>query len=171
MWITWCVWIGWQELLDMGAKHLVVEGLPTTGCLPLSMTLAPSEDRDELGCVGSANKRSYSHNTQLQANLQYLKKQYPRSVISYADFWNAYRTVMMNPNKYRFKEPFKSCCGTGGGPYNFELFVTCGSLSVSKACNNPSEYINWDGVHLTEAMYKVVADMFINGGYCHPSFF
>ncbi|OVA20512.1 Lipase [Macleaya cordata] len=154
----------------MGAKYVVVEGLPTTGCLPLAMTLAPTDDRDDIGCVGSSNKQSYTHNAQLQAHLQDLRKQYPQALISYADYWNAYRTVMKNSNKYKFKEPFKACCGSGGGPYNFDLFVPCGSPAVSRACKNPAQYINWDGVHLTEAMYKVVADLFIHGGYCHPSF-
>ncbi|MCL7028970.1 hypothetical protein MKW94_005563 [Papaver nudicaule] len=159
------------ELLEMGAKHVVVEGLPPTGCLPLALTLAPTDDRDDMACVASANKQSYIHNTQLQANLQYLKKQYPQSMISYADYFAAYRTVVMNTNKYGFKEPFKCCCGPSGEPYNFEFFVPCGSPSASKACKHPSQHINWDGVHLTEGMYKVVSEMFIHGGYMHPPFF
>ncbi|KAI3984978.1 hypothetical protein MKX01_004746 [Papaver californicum] len=125
-----------SELLEMGAKNVVMEGLSPTGCLPLALTLAPTDDRDDIGCVRSANKQSYNHNTQLQANLQYLKKQYPQSIISYADYFAAYRTVMKNTNKYGFKEPFKCCCGSGD------------------IC-----------------MYKVVAEMFIHGGYMHPSFF
>ncbi|KAI3913588.1 hypothetical protein MKW92_043244 [Papaver armeniacum] len=160
-----------KELLEMGAKNLVVEGLPPTGCLPLALTLAPTDDRDDIGCVGSANKQSYNHNTQLQANLQSLKKQYPQSMISYADYFAAHRTVMKNTNKYGFKEAFKCCCGSGAEPYNFDLFVPCGSPSASKACKHPYQRINWDGVHLTEGMYKVVADMFIHGGYMRPSVF
>ncbi|KAI3939728.1 hypothetical protein MKW92_034256 [Papaver armeniacum] len=160
-----------KELLEMGAKNLVVEGLPPTGCLPLALTLAPTDDRDDIGCVGSANKQSYNHNTQLQANLQSLKKQYPHSMISYADYFAAHRTVMKNTNKYGFKEAFKCCCGSGAEPYNFDLFVPCGSPSASKACKHPYQRINWDGVHLTEGMYKVVADMFIHGGYMRPSIF
>ncbi|KAI3857786.1 hypothetical protein MKX03_033914 [Papaver bracteatum] len=148
------------RFFEMGAKNLVVEGLPPTGCLP-----------DDIGCVGSANKKSFNHNTQLQENLGYLQKQYPQSMISYADYFAAYRTVMKNSKKYGFKEPFKSCCGSGAEPYNFDLFATCGSPSASKACKHPSQYINWDGVHLTEGMYKVEAEMFIHGGYMRPSIF
>ncbi|PQQ02389.1 GDSL esterase/lipase [Prunus yedoensis var. nudiflora] len=68
--------------------------------------------------------------------------------------------VMKNPNQYGFKESFKACCGTGD-PYNFEVFPVCGTPSAS-AYPSPSQYINWDGVHLTEAMYKVHIDMFLN---------
>ncbi|KDP30982.1 hypothetical protein JCGZ_11358 [Jatropha curcas] len=42
-----------QELLSKGVKYVVVQGLPPSGCLPLSMTLAPQDDRDEIGCVKS----------------------------------------------------------------------------------------------------------------------
>ncbi|CAL2259704.1 unnamed protein product [Prunus armeniaca] len=47
--------------------------------------------------------------------------------------------------------------------------LPCGTLSAS-ACPSPSQYINWDGVHLTEAMYKVLTDMFLNGKATHPPF-
>ncbi|KAJ9678007.1 hypothetical protein PVL29_022786 [Vitis rotundifolia] len=158
-----------QALLKKGVKYLVVQGLPPTGCLTLALTLAPDDDRDATGCVGSVNKQSYSHNTILQAKLHDLRVQFPHAVIVYADYWNAYHTIMKNGDRYGFKEPFKTCCGSGGDPYNFDVFATCGSSSAS-ACPNPSQYINWDGVHLTEAMYKVVANSFLHGGFCHPSF-
>ncbi|KAJ6760844.1 LIPASE/HYDROLASE FAMILY PROTEIN putative EXPRESSED-RELATED [Salix purpurea] len=38
-----------QTLLKKGVKNVVVQGLPPTGCLPLAMSLAPEDDRDELG--------------------------------------------------------------------------------------------------------------------------
>uniref|UniRef100_A0A5B7ASS4 GDSL esterase/lipase n=2 Tax=Davidia involucrata TaxID=16924 RepID=A0A5B7ASS4_DAVIN len=158
-----------QALLTKGAKYAVVQGLPTTGCLPLAMVLAPEDDRDDMGCVGSANKQSNTHNTILQSKLQDLRRQFPHAVIIYADYWNAYHTIMKSPRKYGFQELFKACCGSGGGPYNFDFFAACGSPS-SSSCPHPSQYINWDGVHLTEAMYKAVSDSFLNGTFCHPPF-
>ncbi|KAK4486129.1 hypothetical protein RD792_008797 [Penstemon davidsonii] len=158
-----------QTLLKKGAKHIVVQGLPPTGCLTLSMYLAPKDDRDDTGCVGSANKQAYSHNTALQAKLNIFRQKYPQSVIVYADYYNAYLSVTKNANKYGFQELYKVCCGYGGGEYNFNLFDACGSPS-SSSCADPSQYVNWDGVHLTEAMYQVMADAFVNGTYCHPRF-
>ncbi|CAK9327191.1 unnamed protein product [Citrullus colocynthis] len=157
-----------QSLLKKGAKYVVVQGLPPSGCLALSMSLAPVDDRDEIGCVRSLNNQTYIHNIALQASLQSLRGQFPQAVIIYADYWNAYRTVMKNLSKYGFRERFKACCGVGE-PYNFDIFTVCGMPSVT-SCKNPSEYINWDGVHLTEAMYKVVHDMLIEGGFTHPPF-
>ncbi|XP_018814759.1 GDSL esterase/lipase At3g48460 [Juglans regia] len=158
-----------QSLLKMGAKYVVVQGLPLTGCLPLAMSLAPEDDRDDIGCVKSVNNQSNTHNAVLQAKLQGLRTQFPQAVIAFTDYWNAYRTVMKNPTKFGFTEKFKACCGTGTGPYNFDVFRTCGTPSAT-VCKSPSQYINWDGVHLTEAMYKVVSNMFLNGTLTHPPF-
>lgn len=158
-----------QSILKKGAKYVVVQGLPLTGCLPLTMSLSPEDDRDEMGCVKSVNDLSNNHNVILQENLQDLRSQFPNAIITYVDYLNAYRTVMKNPSQYGMKERFKACCGSGDEPYNFNAFATCGTPSAS-ACSNPSQYINWDGVHLTEAMYKVVSNMFLNGGYSHPPF-
>ncbi|XP_014509663.1 GDSL esterase/lipase At3g48460 [Vigna radiata var. radiata] len=158
-----------QALLEKGAKYLVVQGLPLTGCLTLSMYLAPPDDRDELGCVKSVNNQSNYHNLVLQNKLEEFRKQYPQAVILYADYFNAYRTVMKNPTKYGFKEVFNVCCGSGEPPYNFSVFGTCGTPNAT-ACTNPSQYINWDGVHLTEAMYKVISSMFLQGNFTQPPF-
>ncbi|KAM7273900.1 hypothetical protein ACFE04_028564 [Oxalis oulophora] len=158
-----------QVLLKKGAKHIAVQGLPASGCLTLFMTLAGTEDRDEIGCVKSVDNQSYQHNAVLQAKIEDLRKQNPQAVITYLDYWNAYKTVIKNPKGYGFKEPFTVCCGNGDAPYNFSVFEVCGTPNA-KACANPSQYINWDGVHLTEAMYKVMAKMFLNGPYSHPPF-
>ncbi|KAF5205417.1 GDSL esterase/lipase [Thalictrum thalictroides] len=158
-----------QGLLKKGAKYIVVQGLPMIGCLSMAMTIAPTNDRDDLGCVASANKQSYTHNLLLQSKIQDLRKQYPGTVISYADHWNAYRTIMKNQAGYGFKEPFKACCGSSTAPYNFEPFAFCGSQMSSQPCANPTQFMNWDGVHLTESMYKVVADLLLHQGYCDPS--
>ncbi|XP_050377858.1 GDSL esterase/lipase At3g48460 [Argentina anserina] len=157
-----------QALLKKGAKYVVVQGLPISGCLPLAMTLAAEDDRDNIGCVKSVNNQTHAHNLVLQAKLQDLRKQFPHAVITYADYWSAYYTVMKNPRQYGFKESFKACCGSGD-PYNFNVFTVCGTPSAS-ACSNPSQYINWDGVHLTEAMYKVMTDMFVSGKATRPPF-
>ncbi|KAJ9568239.1 hypothetical protein OSB04_004205 [Centaurea solstitialis] len=161
--------VGSSALLNKGAKYVVVEGLPTTGCLTLSMALASESDRDDMGCVGSLNKQSYDHNTVLLTKIQELRRKYPQTVIVYADYWNAYRSVIKNAPRLGFKEPYKVCCGSAGSPYNFDVLATCGSQS-STSCQDPGQYINWDGVHLTEAMNKVVYESFIKGGFTHPPF-
>ncbi|XP_072971341.1 GDSL esterase/lipase At3g48460 [Typha angustifolia] len=159
-----------EALLNKGAKYIVVEGLPPTGCLPLALILSSQDERDDIGCAASVNNQVYSHNMILQNRLQELRRRHPDAIISYADYYSAYYTVLKNPSMFGFKETFKTCCGSGGGALNFDLFATCGSPNVPKACSDPAKFVNWDGVHLTEAMYKVVADKFFNRGYCKPAF-
>ncbi|XP_048548489.1 GDSL esterase/lipase At3g48460-like [Triticum urartu] len=162
-----------EGLLKRGARYVVVQGLPLTGCLPLAMTLARPEDRDNLSCVASVNKQSMDHNHHLQAGIHRLRQAHPGAVLAYADYYAAHLAVMRSPARYGFAEPFKTCCGSGGGAYNFEIFSTCGSPEVPAACAHPARYVNWDGVHMTEAMYKVVAGMFFRdaaGTFIRPSF-
>ncbi|EEE60284.1 hypothetical protein OsJ_13340 [Oryza sativa Japonica Group] len=160
-----------EALLKKGAKYIIVQGLPLTGCLPLTMTLARPEDRDNISCAATVNQQSHAHNRRLQASLRRLRRQHPAAVIAYADYYAAHLAVMAAPARYGFTEPFKTCCGAGGGAYNFEIFSTCGSPEVTTACAQPAKYVNWDGVHMTEAMYRVVAGMFFQDGrYCHPPF-
>ncbi|CAN6280600.1 unnamed protein product [Urochloa humidicola] len=161
-----------QGLLERGAKYVVVQGLPLTGCLPLAMTLARADDRDNVSCVASVNRQSYAHNRRLLAGLRELRRRHPDAVVAYADYYAAHLAVMRSPAAHGFTEPFRTCCGSGGGAYNFDLFATCGSPEVNTSCSQPARYVNWDGVHMTEAMYKVVAGMFFQGGdaYCRPAF-
>jgi hypothetical protein len=68
------------------------------------------------------------------------------------------------------------CCGFGGA-YNYNLNVTCGdsgnvSLSTGgtqfvniNTAPNPKEHIQWDGVHFTQAAYKVIASFFLSGQF------
>ncbi|KAK6127725.1 hypothetical protein DH2020_038531 [Rehmannia glutinosa] len=158
-----------QALLNKGAKYIVVQGLPPTGCIPYSFSLSSPDDRDQMGCVASMNRITSAHNAALQTRLNALRKRNPQSVIVYADYYNAHLTLLKNANKYGFKEQYKVCCGYGGGPYNFDVFNTCGS-GASTSCAKPVEYVNWDGAHLTEAAYRVITNSFLNGTFCSPSF-
>ncbi|PIN24307.1 Sinapine esterase [Handroanthus impetiginosus] len=158
-----------QALLNKGAKYIVVQGLPPTGCVTYSFALSSPDDRDPTGCVASVNRITSSHNAALITKLNLLRKQNPQAVIAYADYYNAHLTLFKDAKKHGFQEQYKACCGYGGGEYNFDVFNPCGSPS-SRACRDPSEYINWDGAHFTEAVHKVIANSFVNGSFCSPRF-
>lgn len=122
---------------------------------------------DHMGCAAAVNAAVMMHNQILQRRLERFRSLYPHCHILYADYWNAYLTIKMNLQKYQFEEPFKPCCGAAGG--HFDLHSLCGSPGTVK-CNDPSKYISWDGIHLTEAMNRKVTDLFLNQGFCQPSF-
>ncbi|KAF5757207.1 putative sinapine esterase [Helianthus annuus] len=49
----------------------------------------------------------------------------------------------------------KACCG-GEGRYNVDPSVECGDASAT-VCDEPDTYVSWDGIHLTEAAYKIIS--------------
>uniref|UniRef100_A0A7N1A9D5 Uncharacterized protein n=1 Tax=Kalanchoe fedtschenkoi TaxID=63787 RepID=A0A7N1A9D5_KALFE len=157
-----------KALLDRGAKYIVVQGMPPIGCLPLALSFAPDSDRDKHGCSESINSLVKFHNELLQKRIAEFQGEHKDCIISYADYFSAYVTIMTNVTVYQVQEPLKACCGAGTGPFNFSPKFMCGAGSTSK-CSDPSKYIVWDGLHLTEAMHSHLADLFFNKGYCHPS--
>ncbi|KAK1268720.1 GDSL esterase/lipase [Acorus gramineus] len=68
-----------------------------------------------------------------------------------------------------FTESLKACCG-GEGPYNFSPSVLCGGTGFN-LWSDPSEYIDWDGIHLTEAAYHQIANGVLYGSYSMPPLF
>ncbi|KAI3731610.1 hypothetical protein L1987_62799 [Smallanthus sonchifolius] len=161
-----------KELLKMGAKYVVVQGLPATGCFPLSFALVPPPTAlDKIGCVAVKNKESYDHNIVLEQKLHNLRKEFPSTVIVYGDDWRAYREVYANAAKYGFVERFRTCCGSGGGAYNFvpSPLATCGAPGTS-SCKHPSRYMSWDGLHVTEGFSRVLSKLFLDGSFAQPSF-
>ncbi|GJV03730.1 GDSL esterase/lipase [Tanacetum coccineum] len=159
-----------EKILKMGAKYIVVQGLPTTGCFPIAFVFGdlPTE-RDDIGCVAAKNKQSYDHNVVLQAKLHSLRKKFPSAVIVYGDDWHAYREVYKNPTKYGFTERFNACCGNRSAPHNVNLMNMCGAPETN-SCKHPSRYMNWDGLHVTEGMSRVVSKLFLDGGFAEPPF-
>ena len=71
-----------------------------------------------------------------------------------------------------------ACCGYGG-KYNYNLLVLCGRtgavvdpvtfetaiVNISESCPNPNEYIVWDGIHGTEAFYRIITTFFLTGRF------
>ncbi|KAJ4818491.1 GDSL esterase/lipase [Rhynchospora pubera] len=114
------------------------------------------------------NTIGFYHNIKLKETVEQLQGAYPQARIIYADYYEPMIQLLQNPSKYGFTvtEPLRICCG-GGGPYNYNSSATCGQPGVP-ACSNPSTYINWDGIHLTEAAYRIVATGWMKGPYAHP---
>lgn len=37
-----------------------------------------------------------------------------------------------------------------------------------RVCDDPSKYVSWDGIHLTEAAYRIIANSLLEGPYTNP---
>ena len=66
-----------------------------------------------------------------------------------------------------FKESILNACCPARDPNNYNASVLCGNPGVI-ACDDPSHYISWDGIHFTEAAYKWIAEGLLNGPYTYP---
>lgn len=158
-----------QTVLNEGARHIVVQGLPPVGCFPVSISLSQAQQLDQMGCNSIVNTAIDLHNKLLQKMIERFRRQYPQSTIIYANYWKAFLTIFNSPGNYNFKETKKACCGGGGGEFNFDKNKMCGTSGAS-TCSNPDNYISWDGIHLSGAMNKQLADLLLNQGYCEPPF-
>ncbi|KAF8056197.1 hypothetical protein N665_1275s0008 [Sinapis alba] len=161
------------ELVDMGGRTFLVPGNFPLGCSVIYLTLYQTSNKEEYnpqtGCLKWLNEFSEYHNEQLQAELSRLRKLYPHVNIIYGDYYNTLLRLIQEPAKFGLmNNPLPVCCGLGG-QYNFTFGVKCGLKGV-ECCKDPSKYVNWDGIHMTEAAYKWIAEGLLKGPYAVPSF-
>lgn len=163
-----------EKLINAGAKTIVVSGVPPLGCAPANLVLLASPNKADYepgtGCLKNLNLLSKAHNLQLRRALARLAGKHAGVRVTYADFYSPIIGFAASPRRYGFDGAdgaLRACCGGGGGKYNFNLTKACGMPGVS-ACANPAAYVNWDGVHLTEAAYHRVADSWLHGPFANP---
>ncbi|CAH8353510.1 unnamed protein product [Eruca vesicaria subsp. sativa] len=141
----------------MGGRTFLVPGEFPMGCSVTYLTLyqtSNQEEYDPSGCLKWLNKFAKYHSDQLQAELNMLRELYPHlntytqttTTLCYAFFKNRGRFI---------EKPLHACCGSGG-PYNFTSGRQCGFKGV-ESCSDPSKYVCWDGVHMIEAAYRLMA--------------
>ncbi|KAI3743690.1 hypothetical protein L1987_56753 [Smallanthus sonchifolius] len=162
-----------SELIELGAKTLVVPGNLPIGCSPVYLTLYYGSDNMEYdnstGCITQLNNFSEYHNELLKIELSKVRENHPEVDLIYADYYNAAMQLFRSPNEYGFiNGALKACCG-GGGPFNYNTSIPC-AHSSSSVCVQPDTYVNWDGFHLTEAAYKVIFQSVFQGPYTIPDF-
>ncbi|KAI3857361.1 hypothetical protein MKW92_000655 [Papaver armeniacum] len=145
---------------------MVPENLPI-GCAALYLTEFRSPeiaDYDEIGCIKWLNEFSMYHNKLLQKELDILREMHPHTNIIYVDYYSVVMKIYQSPKPFGFESGIlKACCG-GEGPYNCNKSVQCGSVDA-RVYGDPSKFVNWDGFHLTEAAYKIIANSLIQEHY------
>nr|CAD1822266.1 unnamed protein product [Ananas comosus var. bracteatus] len=161
-----------EKLIGLGAVDVVVPGILPIGCFPIYLTLFQSSsqgDYDQNGCLKKFNDLSSNHNSALKQALSKLQSKYSSTRIMYADFYSQYIHMLQSPQSYGFSNPMKVCCGASGqGSYNYNNNARCG-MQGSSACADPSSYLSWDGIHMTEAAHRAVTNGWLRGPYCNPA--
>ncbi|XP_024987747.1 GDSL esterase/lipase At1g28590-like [Cynara cardunculus var. scolymus] len=161
-----------DELIEMGAQTLVVPGNLPIGCSSAYLTICGSEKEEydnTTGCLIRLNKFAEYHNELLQTKLNQIRELHPDVIVIYADYYNAALQIYRSPDKFGFTNGgLKACCG-GGGPFNFNSSAECGCPNTS-VCDQPDTYVSWDGIHLTEAAYRLISENLFQGSYTTPRF-
>nr|CAB3475772.1 unnamed protein product [Digitaria exilis] len=163
-----------EKLINDGATSILVSGISPMGCAPGNLVFLGTNNaadyESDTGCLKALNQLSKEHNAQLRRALSSLTGEHPGVRVSYGDLYTPVAGFAASPGRYGFDGAggaLRACCGGGGGRYNFNLSAACGMPGVS-ACKDPAAYVDWDGVHLTEAANRRVADGWLRGPYAQP---
>ncbi|XP_020155128.1 acetylajmalan esterase [Aegilops tauschii subsp. strangulata] len=160
-----------KQVLDMGASRVIVPGNFPIGCLPsylTAMAMPEPSAYDSTACLKDLNLFAAKHNTQLQQAVAALRASYPDAAIAYADYFNSFLSLLKGGPALGFdaNSTHKACCGAGGR-YNYDLRLMCG-VEGTAVCADPSAYVSWDGIHMTQAAYKAMSRLIYHGRYLQP---
>lgn len=78
----------------LGARRLVVVGVPPLGCMPIIKYL-----RGQKTCVDELNQIAYSFNSKIVKNLELLQSKIGLKTI-YVDAYSTIQEAIKNPRKY-----------------------------------------------------------------------
>ncbi|KAL0407027.1 UNVERIFIED_CONTAM: Acetylajmalan esterase [Sesamum latifolium] len=151
-----------KRVISFGATRIVVPGNFPIGCLPIYKTAFhtnKSAAYDENRCLKQLNDFAMYHNQRLQQAIQKLQKDHPNAIIVYADYYNAYQYLLHFGKSHGF-DTERACCGSGG-KYSFNMTRMCGAPGVG-VCADPGRFLSWDGIHLTQQGYKIMAEWLVH---------
>ncbi|XP_037482139.1 sinapine esterase-like [Triticum dicoccoides] len=161
-----------EALIKLGAKNIYVPGIFPLGCVPRYLYFyrgGEPGDYDSAGCLRWLNGLTADHNRMLKGKLRELGRAHPGVSITYVDYYNEVLSLITRPavNGFAAGTVLHACCG-GGGPYNANLTLHCSDPGVVP-CPDPAKYVSWDGLHMTEAVYKIMARGMLDGPFATPS--
>ena len=92
-----------QELIDLGARTLIVPGNWPIGCNAIYLTKYETKDKnqyDSAGCLKWLNEFAQYYNQKLQTEIDRLRVLHPHANIIYADYYNATLPLYSDPTKF-----------------------------------------------------------------------
>ncbi|KMS96869.1 hypothetical protein BVRB_8g199450 [Beta vulgaris subsp. vulgaris] len=158
-----------KEVISLGATRIVVPGNFPIGCLPVYLAMFETNDPrmyDEQQCLRYLNMFAKFHNSKIQEIIRQLRNDHPHVTIVYADYFRALKEILQHATSLGFGEDVMEivCCGIGKNEYNFDYDRRCGSEGVI-ACEHPEKHISWDGIHLTQNTYQLMAKWLITHNF------
>ncbi|KAE8786342.1 GDSL esterase/lipase [Hordeum vulgare] len=148
-----------EALIELGAKTMYVPGIFPLGCTPQYLVLFPGDDRDPAtGCLPWLNDLILLHNHMLKAKLDELRRRHHGVSITYVDSYHNVLSLITKPAENGF--------GVGTVLEACYPLLSLGPAAVP--CSDPSKYVSFDGLHMTEAAYKIMARGALDGPFAVP---
>ncbi|KZV27552.1 GDSL esterase/lipase 5 [Dorcoceras hygrometricum] len=143
-----------QVNIRKGGRKFGFLNLGDLGCLP-GLRILDTKSQD--GCLEEASSLATLHNSVLAKSLSEIQMKLHGFKYFLYDFNRDLAQKVHQPSNYGLTESKKACCGTG----SFNGIFSCGGKRLVKEfelCENPDEFIFWDSYHLTENVYRQMAD-------------
>ncbi|EOY00662.1 GDSL-like Lipase/Acylhydrolase superfamily protein [Theobroma cacao] len=166
-----------QYIYGQGGRYFWIHNTGPVGCLPYVMERIPvlAGQIDENGCASPFNEVAQFFNLGLKKTVEQLRKDLPLAAITYVDVYSVKYSLISQGRKHGFVQPLRTCCGHGG-KYNYNKNLGCGGkiskhgkeVLVGAPCKDPSTYVNWDGVHFTQAANQYIFEHIVNGSFSDP---
>jgi thermolabile hemolysin len=118
-----------RSLSGAGATRLLVANLPDLGQLPATRTGSNSARLTTL---------AQTHNQTLRRSLKLLEQQQSNLKIMTLDANALYYSAITNPAQFEFTN------------------VTTACVSGASSCQNPDQFLFWDGIHPTTATHQIL---------------
>nr|XP_043616583.1 GDSL esterase/lipase At1g54790 [Erigeron canadensis] len=170
---------GIKKLYDQGGRNFWIHNTGPVGCLAQNIAKFGTDPSklDAQGCVSAHNQAANIFNIQLHALVTKLQAQFSDANLTHVDIFTIKSNLIANYSRYGFEQPTQACCGYGGPPLNYNSQVPCGqtktingSSITTTVCNDTTEYVNWDGIHYTEAANQHIASQILTGKFSDPPF-
>ncbi|KAL3375565.1 hypothetical protein AABB24_006832 [Solanum stoloniferum] len=146
-----------KELYGQGARRIGVTSLPPLGCLPAAKTMFGFH---KSGCISKINRDAKQFNKKMNSTAIQLRKQLPGLKIAIFDVFQPMYDLVNSPSDHGFVVANRGCCGTG----KVETTSLFCNPKLAGTCSNATEYVFWDGIHLSQAANQVLADTLIMQG-------
>ncbi|XVE67832.1 hypothetical protein DITRI_Ditri09bG0020300 [Diplodiscus trichospermus] len=163
-----------QLLYQQGGRTFWIHNTGPIGCLPVNFfyNLNPEPGYvDQYGCVKGQNEMAMEFNRQLKDRIIKLRTELPEASITLVDVYTAKISLIGSAKNKGMADPKKVCCGYH---VNYD-HIWCGNKAkinntevYGDACENPSLFVSWDGVHYSQAANQFIADHTLNGSLSDP---
>jgi phospholipase/lecithinase/hemolysin len=164
---------GMKKLVDAGAEHMVIFGVPNIGITPLFLN---THDQQVM------SNATQSHNNRLADEVKRWQRENPAVKFSFIDIQAMLQNAMEYPQEYGISNVTQACIDVKikslhtpkkriaeGEPfannYVLQYAQMMGYRDASFApgeknfhvCDNPEDYLFWDAIHPTTKVHKILA--------------